>query len=381
MVSASRSAVLEKEGWNMAAMGTGDRRRAFTLVELLVVIAIIGILVALLLPAIQAAREAARRSQCMNNLKQMGIAAHNFHDSRKALPPARIVEHQATWLYLILPYMEDVQLGTLWDISTGDFYDQKLEVRTAQIPTYICPSQTHESLTVLRDLSPIGSHTHPAGDDGNGFYGSIADYMASMSSSCAIVRPYFPPKTAGQQIGDGGSTSKQTYMVDGAIVPVKPGDFRGNPNLPGNPNYPQGILSYSSKVSLAKITDGTSKTFMFGEISEQRAKGFQAFNGDSAPALFAGQHAPFAPNPEPQPTPDKYFASVSIIPKGNTVSFGSPHPGVVMFAMVDGSVQTVSRDIQPSVVDLLAQRNDGETIDMNGSGSACDAAAAAPPPF
>ncbi len=175
----------------MAKGGTTTlRRQAFTLVELLVVIAIIGILVALLLPAIQAAREAARRAQCTNNLKQMGIAAHNFHDTHKALPPSRIVEHQATWLYLILPYMEDVQLGTLWDISEGDFYDQSYQVRTAQVPTYICPSQTHESLTVLHDLQNIGGHTHPAGDEGSGFYGSIADYMASMSSSCATVRIY-----------------------------------------------------------------------------------------------------------------------------------------------------------------------------------------------
>jgi len=95
----------------MATGGAGMRsRRAFTLVELLVVIAIIGILVALLLPAIQAAREAARRSQCMNNLKQIGLATHGFHDSRKALPPFRVMDHQQTWLVLILPYLEETQL-------------------------------------------------------------------------------------------------------------------------------------------------------------------------------------------------------------------------------------------------------------------------------
>ncbi len=84
--------------------------RGFTLVELLVVIAIIGVLIALLLPAVQAAREAARRTQCANNLKQQGLAVHGFIDVRKELPPSRIADHHATWLWLILPYMEQENL-------------------------------------------------------------------------------------------------------------------------------------------------------------------------------------------------------------------------------------------------------------------------------
>ncbi|HJQ78426.1 MAG TPA: DUF1559 domain-containing protein, partial [Lacipirellulaceae bacterium] len=118
-------------------------RRGFTLVELLVVIAIIGILVALLLPAIQAAREAARRAQCSNNLKQIGIAVHNYHDTRRTLPPMRVADHQQTWLALILPHLEEQQVGDLWDEKLGCFYDQKLELRTANINGYYCPSQQH----------------------------------------------------------------------------------------------------------------------------------------------------------------------------------------------------------------------------------------------
>ena len=83
------------------------RRCGFTLVELLVVITIIGILIALLLPAVQAAREAARRGQCTNNLKQIGLAVHNFHDARKALPPSFLTGGgHAPWLVMILPYVE-----------------------------------------------------------------------------------------------------------------------------------------------------------------------------------------------------------------------------------------------------------------------------------
>src|SRR5687768_4677827 len=93
------------------------RTGAFTLVELLVVIAIIGVLVALLLPAVQAAREAARRSQCSNNLKQIGLAFHNFHDVRNSFPPLRIAgaEGWASCWVLILPYMEQNAAYDAWD--------------------------------------------------------------------------------------------------------------------------------------------------------------------------------------------------------------------------------------------------------------------------
>ena len=85
-------------------------RRGFTLVELLVVIAIIGVLVALLLPAVQSAREAARRLQCSNHLRQIGLAVQNYHSARNELPPMRVDDHQPTWLMLILDYIEESQI-------------------------------------------------------------------------------------------------------------------------------------------------------------------------------------------------------------------------------------------------------------------------------
>src|SRR6188474_719745 len=99
-------------------------RRAFTLIELLVVIAIIGILIALLLPAVQQAREAARRSQCQNNLKQIALAIHNFEDSKKTLPSSRLGPQHATWFVQILPYMEQSNLYAMWDL-TQTYYMQQ----------------------------------------------------------------------------------------------------------------------------------------------------------------------------------------------------------------------------------------------------------------
>src|SRR5262245_9143676 len=98
-------------------------RKGFTLVELLVVIAIIGMLIALLLPAVQAARESGRRTSCQNNLRQMGVGIHNYHDTKRLLPPSRRGPQHATWFVLILPYAEQNALYDQWDIDKT-YYQQ-----------------------------------------------------------------------------------------------------------------------------------------------------------------------------------------------------------------------------------------------------------------
>jgi prepilin-type N-terminal cleavage/methylation domain-containing protein len=118
-------------------------QRGFTLVELLVVIAIIGVLVALLLPAVQAAREAARRMQCTNNLKQLGLASHNFHDTMNFLPPAFIGDNSedatvgwATWGAFVMPYLEAGNQYSLWNVSRLNT-KQPVEAYATQIPSYM----------------------------------------------------------------------------------------------------------------------------------------------------------------------------------------------------------------------------------------------------
>src|SRR4051812_19719668 len=128
-----------------------NRRRGFTLIELLVVIAIIAVLISLLLPAVQSAREAARRAQCTNNLKQIGIAMHSYHDQQGSLPPGMKGCCWGTWLIFVLPQIEQTQMYNAWNTYGNDRYSNadgdfryggavNLTVTRSRISTYYCPS-------------------------------------------------------------------------------------------------------------------------------------------------------------------------------------------------------------------------------------------------
>ena len=159
-------------------------RRAFTLVELLVVIAIIGILIALLLPAVQAAREAARRAQCTNNLKQLGISLHNYHDTYKGFPCGFILSgtspHEFGWGSLVLPFMEQSSLGDQMNVTKSNLtaaltVDQALAEPHTQsvLSSYRCPSDVAEDLNDNRPLTEffVGWEMGTSNYVGNGGWG------------------------------------------------------------------------------------------------------------------------------------------------------------------------------------------------------------------
>ena len=299
--------------------------RGFTLVELLVVIAIIGVLVALLLPAVQAAREAARRTQCVNHLKQVGLAAQNYHDTSEQLPTARWFNGSLSWAALLMPYMEATSTYDLFDF-TKHYYDvSQVSAREAIVPGFHCPTRR----------APGGEYSMSKETRSRPGPGMTSDY-----AGCAGSRIY----------------SNYSNKADGVIITSKvwnlyDGDYEG-PRVP------------KSDISFRHVTDGLSNTYFAGEKHVPGDKLTEAthdssiHNGDYLECVVraAGEARPPVDNPQVGTGPDDDCDDDWCI------RFGSYHPGVLQFVMCDGSVQTTSTDIDPLAYERLAVRDDGQVI-------------------
>ncbi|TWT86489.1 Type II secretion system protein G precursor [Pseudobythopirellula maris] len=362
-------------GTNTAVVAPQAKRAAggFTLVELLVVIAIIGILVALLLPAVQSAREAARRTQCKNNLKQMGLAIHNYHDTTRKLPPGRVGEHQKTWMALILPFMEEANVADLWDDS-GCFYDQTYDFRTLEIAGYICPSQNHTRLVATAKVKGKQGHSHagfePSASLGGGWSGSISDYRGVGGSSCIVegisAQTNGPVEASVHETGTIRPWDSSTkHFLDGAM----PDPHRDNDVNWADNSTKRSVRSFSHPIAMKDVTDGTSKTLLVGEVGLGTAESSHAFNGDHSPTLNIGQ----GPQSEFDSSPEWHFCERCTTPheEGGDSGFGAAHPGIVQFLLVDASVQAISLDVDYRVMDAAATRAGGEVYDFNGSHLGC----------
>ncbi len=307
-------------------------RRGFTLIELLVVIAIIAVLIALLLPAVQSAREAARRIQCVNNLKQIGLGLHNYHDLHNTFPPGYVSRYRQdggdagtaeddfgpgwAWASMILPQVEQGTIYGAINFSLTVGHADNKTAAIARLNSYLCPS----------DVTP---QTVPVRDQNN-----------------AITV---------DQVG----TSNYVGIFGTGEIGDAPG--RGN-----------GIFFRNSRIGIRDVIDGTSQTFMVGERSHNlsyvtwtaRYVGGYLFRTSSieggtdqfaadAEEAFTMILSPIGEEDPPR-TPNN--------PRAHVEDIWSRHPGGVNFVFGDGSVRFIKNQINHDVFVRLATRAGGEVI-------------------
>ncbi|TWT82589.1 Type II secretion system protein G precursor [Planctomycetes bacterium CA13] len=290
---------------------------AFTLVELLVVIAIIGVLVGLLLPAVQAAREAARATSCKNNMKQIGLAMHMYHDSNRCLPPGWQAMHPASrkpywlgkpgwgWAARLLPFLEQSNaLDNLVDLDVSISDPIHEGARTTTIPTYLCPSDSSQPLYLLEP----GPMPKPNYDPG---------FTATMVPTA-------------NYIGNFGTIQMAQACTGGK-------DCVGN-----------GMLVFQRAFLLRDVLDGLSNTYMVGERTSE-------FSPSTWLGVIAGAaHAP-----------GRITAVATTPPNSETgapFNFSSYHPAGSHFVRADGSVELVTESIDMELYRCRCTRADHDQV-------------------
>jgi prepilin-type N-terminal cleavage/methylation domain-containing protein len=325
-------------------------RAGFTLVELLVVIAIIGVLVALLLPAVQAAREASRRASCQNNLKQIAIATHNFHDVYNQLPPLRVNNNRATWFVLIMPYMEQANIERLWRFDLDYSNAGNTAARALQVKSYYCPSrrgpQTNPNVSRQEDVRPADNGPPPD------FTGPFTDARFFGTNN--------PPGALGDYAGNVGNVNNWPFTP----TDISWASIRANGAIVQAAIFDPASGRWTSGTAFRTITDGLSNTYLAGEkhvpvgmFGRAKVGDGSIYNGvwSTYSGRVAGPEDPPAKGPKDitlSTTADAFFAR----------KFGSYHPGITQFAFCDGSVRATRITINLDNYRRLACRHDGETV-------------------
>jgi prepilin-type N-terminal cleavage/methylation domain-containing protein/prepilin-type processing-associated H-X9-DG protein len=360
--------------------------RGFTLVELLVVIAIIGILVALLLPAVQAAREAARRNQCKNNLKQISLGVLLHEDSHGFLPSGGWGRYwtadsnrgygkgqPGSWIYNILAYIEESalrNLGSGLTTSAAGFRDASIRLHQTPVPLFHCPTRrTPRSYISSMDGTRLQTWLVTLAQTGGGVVKS--DYAANAGDAKEFdtFRMYEVPDYA---TADGNAAWTRTSFCRADTS----GTRGANADLPF---CQTGVTYYRSEVKLSQITDGTAKTYLVGE-KYLRPESYEGAAAAGQPGWSLGENqsmytgfewdnhrvAYHPDRTDPGAGVEYYQPRQDRSGYPNDGAFGSAHSGGLNMAMCDGSVQTLSYDIDSTAHRWLANRMDGNvssTID------------------
>lgn len=303
-------------------MSREPNRRGFTLIELLVVIAIIAVLIALLLPAVQQAREAARRSTCKNNLKQIGIALHNYHESNKAYPPGYIwpeavrgATEQWGWPALLLPQIDQAPL-----------FDQ-LGVNNFTLEEVLATGLTGKAKLLQTPIEVFQCPTDPGGNNGKVLVHQNRHFGGGVGTNAGGLGNFLP--AASNYMGVGGNRERT------------PSQAAANTNGRNDTN---GIFSWNSKVALRDITDGASNTFVVGERDGESCRSgswvgvrnpWSGTGGRGQYYVLGGAHG--------------NSTLLNAIPwNGNNrcgEGFSSLHQGGAHFLLGDGSVRFISENI------------------------------------
>ena len=360
----------------------------FTLVELLVVIAIIGMLIALLLPAIQAAREAASRMQCSNNLKQMGLGVHNFHDARGGIVPSTVGHCRPPAQFMLAPFIEQT---AAWDTLMRhtdnlryQFWSERYERGAAGVgpmtadeleslcfPVLTCPSRRNKTTLAVLESGWW---------DGDWPVGPMVDYIMVMSMG--VREDGTAPRSLGG--GDAGfwgrfyvNVQQQNVNNNAGYVNHR-GPFRVasvtyrsdaiGPDPPETRECNVGFQSWQPRDDFSWIQDGLSNQLLFGEkfvAQRQVGRCHRDDNYWDCGSLVPGDNwrEPHAARPlttENGPIEQNSAAHANRNP--DYYAFGSAHPSVCLFLVGDGSVRQISGTVTPSLVVRLGDVRDGVPV-------------------